>query len=258
MALLAILMVGVASVSTGALAASARHAAQVSVSVSPSGQSLRVTISTRPRATCNLNVVAKRQMIGFPAFRASNKGKAAVRWVVPSDAPSGSWLFRVGCRLRQEGPCRARAGYPHQPRLGLGSTRKGWTVRLLGGAQYVNTAYSAPSEGQAIVNAASSMVGEPYCFDGGNTSGPTHGDGNADGATRCGSQSIVGFDCTGLTIFATGKALAHDYAQAIDAVKYSGGQRIYHESELQPGDLVYFGGKLLKMSSMLAFTRAAA
>jgi cell wall-associated NlpC family hydrolase len=45
-----------------------------------------------------------------------------------------------------------------------------------------------------------------------------------------------------LTIYATGRPLAHDSAQAIDAVKYDGGQRIYNESELQPGDLVYFGG----------------
>ncbi len=53
---------------------------------------------------------------------------------------------------------------------------------------------------------------------------------------------MVGFDCTGLTMFATGLPLAHDSAQATDAVNTFGGQRIYSKSELQPGDIVYFGG----------------
>ncbi len=109
-----------------------------------------------------------------------------------------------------------------------------WGAGLLGGGG------GGTSEGQAIVNKAASMAGEPYCWDGGGIGGPMHGDGNIDGATQC-PGATVGFDCTGLTIYATGKSLAHDSAQAIDAVKDSV-QRIYNQSELQPGDLVYFGG----------------
>ena len=50
-------------------------------------------------------------------------------------------------------------------------------------------AQAATSQGQAIVNAAASMAGKPYCFDGGNTSGPTHG----DGGSGCVAASIKGF-----------------------------------------------------------------
>ncbi len=95
--------------------------------------------------------------------------------------------------------------------------------------------------GAEIVARAASQAGRPYCWDGGNQSGPTHGDGDVEGATDCG-PGVVGFDCTGLTMFATGLPLAHDSAQATDAVNTFGGQRIYSKSELQPGDIVYFGG----------------
>ena len=51
------------------------------------------------------------------------------------------------------------------------------------------------------------------------------------------------FDCTGLTMYAvyqvTGKILSHDGHQANE-----GGQLIHNASELQPGDLVFFGGTL--------------
>ncbi len=95
--------------------------------------------------------------------------------------------------------------------------------------------------GAEIVARAASQAGVPYCWDGGNQSGPTHGSGNVEGATDCG-PGVVGFDCTGLTMYATGLPLAHDSAQATDAVNNFGGQRIYSKSELQPGDIVYFGG----------------
>lgn len=43
-------------------------------------------------------------------------------------------------------------------------------------------------------------------------------------------------------MYATGLPLAHDSAQATDAVNNFGGQRINSKSELQSGDIVYFGG----------------
>jgi len=100
------------------------------------------------------------------------------------------------------------------------------------------TAARAATQGDAIVSAAASQAGRPYCFAGGNLNGPTHGTGGAG----CGG-STVGFDCTGLTLYAvyqaTGKDLSHDGRQATE-----GGQIIHNTSELQPGDLVFFGGSL--------------
>ncbi len=98
--------------------------------------------------------------------------------------------------------------------------------------------------GNAIVAAAESQANRPYCFDGGNEFGPTHGAGNEEGASQCGPGSTVGFDCTGLTQYAayqgTGGAvdLTHHNSQQAE---YAPGQWITSESALQPGDIVYFG-----------------
>jgi cell wall-associated NlpC family hydrolase len=101
---------------------------------------------------------------------------------------------------------------------------------------------SSGSVGSKIVAAAASMKGKHYCWDGGSPSGPTHGDGNADGATDCGSASTTGFDCTGLALYAVYQAthIVLPHGQGIENVK--GGTRITSESQLQPGDVILFGG----------------
>jgi cell wall-associated NlpC family hydrolase len=92
--------------------------------------------------------------------------------------------------------------------------------------------------GQAIVNAAASQAGIQYCFAGGDIHGPNRG--IAEGGHLC-AAGTVGFDCTGLTLYAvyqaTGKVLSHDGHQGTE-----GGQAITDTSDLQPGDLVFFGG----------------
>jgi len=96
----------------------------------------------------------------------------------------------------------------------------------------------AATQGEQIVAAAASQAGLPYCSVGGTIHGPSHGSGGAG----CGGGT-VGFDCTGLTLYAvyqaTGKVLSHDGHQATE-----GGQIIHSVAELQPGDLVFFGGTL--------------
>jgi hypothetical protein len=93
--------------------------------------------------------------------------------------------------------------------------------------------------GEAIVRAASAMRGEPYCYAGGNTAGPTHG----DGGPGCGGAT-KGFDCSGLALYAvfqgTGGRVALPHKASEQAV-HAGGQTI-PRSALQPGDLVFFGG----------------
>jgi signal peptidase I len=90
------------------------------------------------------------------------------------------------------------------------------------------------SQGQAIVAAAASQAGLPYCYDGGNQNGPGPGSG-------CGGAN--GYDCSGLTMYAvyqaTGIVLPHyTGSQGTDPR----GTFIASQSALQPGDLVFFGG----------------
>jgi cell wall-associated NlpC family hydrolase len=111
---------------------------------------------------------------------------------------------------------------------------------------------SAASGGQAIVNAAASQAGRTYCWAGGTTSGASHGSGlgpyvSGEGyeAPDCGQSTTTGFDCTGLVIYAvyqgTGGAVNLSAYHGPTQAAHAPGTWIASESDLQPGDIVYFG-----------------
>lgn len=83
---------------------------------------------------------------------------------------------------------------------------------------------------QAVADAAISQLGVAYSWGGGNASGPSMGFGPGAG--------IVGFDCSGLTMYAwarVGVYLPHSAQMQYDmSAKVS-------LSQLQPGDLVFYG-----------------
>jgi hypothetical protein len=114
-------------------------------------------------------------------------------------------------------------------------------------------AHASVSFGQQIVNDAMNYAGTPYCWDGGNVHGPTHGDGNegseADdcGGPSSGPGSIVGFDCTGLALYAINKAGGPDLfyeAHSPNIVNYGTPLPITSPTQLGPsnvGDILVFG-----------------
>ena len=78
--------------------------------------------------------------------------------------------------------------------------------------------------------AALSMLGTPYTWDGGAPSGPTRGIGRG--------RHRVGFDCSGLTMFAharAGVSLDHFTGSQLHA-----GRRVPY-GRMRPGDLLFFG-----------------
>ena len=102
------------------------------------------------------------------------------------------------------------------------------------------SAYWTPAQGRTAVARAQSWIGMPYSWAGGNASGPTLG--------RCAPGTggdldchVVGFDCSGLTMYAWGPytTLAH----LADAQRSAGA---FHPTvdQLLPGDLVFFSGYL--------------
>lgn len=88
----------------------------------------------------------------------------------------------------------------------------------------------ATSRGVTAANAAISQLGVRYSWGGGTASGPSMGFGPGAG--------IVGYDCSGLTLYAWAKAgvyLPHSAQMQYDrSAKVS-------LSQLQPGDLVFYG-----------------
>lgn len=103
--------------------------------------------------------------------------------------------------------------------------------------------------GQNVIAAAMRWLGTPYAWGGGNTDGPTNGISDGGGAADAnGDTGKVGFDCSGLTLYAVFQASGG----AISLPHYTGdtsnpgqlydprGQDIPLDQK-QPGDLIYFG-----------------
>ncbi|MEO8889372.1 MAG: NlpC/P60 family protein [Jatrophihabitantaceae bacterium] len=97
---------------------------------------------------------------------------------------------------------------------------------------------SAPSgggwtaaRGQDAASRASRWVGLPYCWDGGDSSGPTYG----AGGPGCG----VGFDCSGLTLNAWAPYIALDHYTVTQY--YNAGSVHPTPGNFLPGDLLFWG-----------------
>ncbi|MFI6391401.1 NlpC/P60 family protein [Nonomuraea sp. NPDC050540] len=88
-----------------------------------------------------------------------------------------------------------------------------------------------PTKGEAAATAALARLGTPFSWGGGAPSGPTRGIGRG--------ANTVGFDCSGLTLYAWSKAgvtLGH-----YTGTQFRQGRRVAL-SDLRKGDLVFFGG----------------
>lgn len=93
------------------------------------------------------------------------------------------------------------------------------------------------TRGQLVVQAALKYLGTPYAWGGGNANGPTRGIRDYGVADRYGDYKKVGFDCSGLALYAWAQ-------QGVYLPHYSGYQYNYgtkvSKSNLQPGDLVFY------------------
>ncbi|MEU1853751.1 bifunctional lytic transglycosylase/C40 family peptidase [Streptomyces sp. NPDC019990] len=95
---------------------------------------------------------------------------------------------------------------------------------------------STTDQGVIALNAAQKMLGKPYSWGGGNANGPSTGI-CCSPKGRSG-ESITGFDCSGLTLYA--------YAQAgitlprTAAQQYAASKPVKRD-EAKPGDLVFYG-----------------
>ena len=94
---------------------------------------------------------------------------------------------------------------------------------------------ATPAQGQLALKWAQSQLGVPYSWGGGDASGPTLGFAEANGPTD--GVHTVGFDCSGLTLFAwahVGFALGHwTGAQWVEGTAVP-------QDLVRPGDLLFF------------------
>jgi peptidoglycan DL-endopeptidase RipA len=88
--------------------------------------------------------------------------------------------------------------------------------------------------GRRAAQRALQWLGEPYAWAGGNASGPTYGVCAGDGAFN--DCNVVGFDCSGLVMYAWAQLPLAHYA----ATQYLQGSVHPDVSSLMPGDLVFW------------------
>jgi cell wall-associated NlpC family hydrolase len=102
-----------------------------------------------------------------------------------------------------------------------------------------------PSSGgaQAVIGRALSQLGVPYAWGGGNANGPTRGISDGGVADAHGDYNKIGFDCSGLMIYAfaaVGKRLPH-----YSGYQATAGRRV-PLSQKRPGDMLFWasGGRI--------------
>jgi len=98
---------------------------------------------------------------------------------------------------------------------------------------------SEAARGAIAVRAALRWVGVPYSWGGGDAFGPTLG---SCGPSGCQGLNTVGFDCSGLTLYAWAQAgvLLPHYTGS----QFNAGKRITRIEDLLPGDLLFFHADL--------------
>ncbi|MEU3065037.1 NlpC/P60 family protein [Streptomyces subrutilus] len=88
----------------------------------------------------------------------------------------------------------------------------------------------------AAINTADKQIGMPYSWGGGDASGPTSGSCcSPNGST---GANTVGFDCSGLVVYAYAKAGI--FLPRTAAAQYAASEPVGREN-MRPGDLVFFG-----------------
>ena len=91
---------------------------------------------------------------------------------------------------------------------------------------------------ETVIQRATSQVGVPYAWGGGDANGPTQGIRDGGVADSYGDYNKVGFDCSGLVLYAfagVGISLPH-----YTGYQYQKGEKI-PTSEMERGDLIFYG-----------------
>ena len=91
---------------------------------------------------------------------------------------------------------------------------------------------------ETVIARAESQIGVPYAWGGGDANGPTKGIRDGGVADSHGDYNKVGFDCSGLTLYAfagVGISLPH-----FTGYQYNQGTRVSPQ-EMERGDLIFYG-----------------
>ncbi|MET0966816.1 MAG: excalibur calcium-binding domain-containing protein [Nakamurella sp.] len=192
---------------------------------------------------------------GEPAYRAAldpnNNGVAcegtAAAASASAPAPTASdGTFYASCddaRAAGRGPIsRGESGYrsaldPNSNGVACEGTTSAPAVSNVASVARSSSSADSGSRGDRVVAAAKSYLGTTYAWGGGDYNGPTLGIRDGGVADRYGDYKKVGFDCSGLALYAW--AQVGVYLPHYSGYQYSGQPKVSRD-ELQPGDLVFW------------------
>jgi peptidoglycan DL-endopeptidase RipA len=138
-------------------------------------------------------------------------------------------------KLRAEAAARQAAAARAEAAAARSSNRSSSSARSSGSSSRGSSRSSSPvrfsggwsaAKGQRVADLAMRWLGTPYSWGGGTTSGPTWGQGGP-----------VGFDCSGLALWAWGQVGI--YLPHYSGYQFNSGRHI-SRSNLRPGDLVFW------------------
>ena len=112
------------------------------------------------------------------------------------------------------------------------------TYQTLSQAASVDVGGSRAERIELVISRGMSQIGTPYAWGGGNASGPTQGIRDGGVADSYGDFNKVGFDCSGLVLYAfagAGISLPH-----YTGYQYNYGTKI-DPSAMERGDLIFYG-----------------
>lgn len=92
---------------------------------------------------------------------------------------------------------------------------------------------------QSVINRAMAQLGVRYSWGGGNSLGPTIGIRDGGVADTYGDYRKIGFDCSGLMIYAFSRVLGYSLPH-YSGFQYSAGRKV-PLSEKRPGDMLFWG-----------------
>lgn len=127
---------------------------------------------------------------------------------------------------------------PEQPVAGLDLVTLETNETVTEEATQVVADASANQKVETAIARAMSQVGVPYVWGGGDANGPTRGLNDNGAAAAYGDHNKVGFDCSGLVLYAyagAGISLAH-----YTGYQYNAGKHV-SPNEMQRGDLIFYG-----------------
>lgn len=106
-----------------------------------------------------------------------------------------------------------------------------------GGGAGAVAASSSTGSVSAVIARARSVLGMPYAWGGGNYYGPTHGIHDGGVADSYGDYKKIGFDCSGLMMYAFAAAGVH--LTHFTGYQYNAGSHV-PLSQKQPGDMLFW------------------